>query len=229
MSIDAQHPNPMDAEQLFLESDFFSDIDREFARLMSRLTGGENSFVTLAAALVSQARGEGHTCLNLRDIAATTMGASADGEIRVQLPGLEEWTEALRSAPVVGRPADFAPLILDDQSRLYLHRYWQYESNLAKSISERARLLPALMDRARLEQGLERLFPSTADADQSQRLAAITATQRTFCVITCPANELVADIHDRMPVIIPPESYDHWLSTLDLIRMDCWCLFRQPQ
>ena len=29
-----------------------------------------------------------------------------------------------------------------------------------------------------------------------------------------PANELV-DIHDRMPVIIPPESYDHWLSTLD--------------
>lgn len=38
---------------------------------------------------------------------------------------------------------------------------------------------------------------------------------RTFCVITCPANELVADIHNRMPVIIPPESYDHWLSTLD--------------
>jgi putative SOS response-associated peptidase YedK len=38
---------------------------------------------------------------------------------------------------------------------------------------------------------------------------------RTFCVITCPANELVARIHDRMPVIIPPESYDHWLSTLD--------------
>ena len=28
-------------------------------------------------------------------------------------------------------------------------------------------------------------------------------------------NELVAQIHDRMPVIVPPESYDHWLSTLD--------------
>jgi putative SOS response-associated peptidase YedK len=38
---------------------------------------------------------------------------------------------------------------------------------------------------------------------------------RTFCVITCGANELVADIHDRMPVIIPSESYVHWLSTLD--------------
>ena len=38
---------------------------------------------------------------------------------------------------------------------------------------------------------------------------------RTFCVITCPANEHVADIHDRMPVIIPPESYDRWLGTLE--------------
>ena len=38
---------------------------------------------------------------------------------------------------------------------------------------------------------------------------------RTFCVITTAANELVAQIHDRMPVIFPPESYDHWLSKLD--------------
>ena len=38
---------------------------------------------------------------------------------------------------------------------------------------------------------------------------------RTFAVVTCPANDLMAEIHDRMPVIIPPESYDHWLSTLD--------------
>ena len=36
---------------------------------------------------------------------------------------------------------------------------------------------------------------------------------RTFCVITTDANELVADIHNRMPVILPPEAYDRWLST----------------
>jgi putative SOS response-associated peptidase YedK len=38
---------------------------------------------------------------------------------------------------------------------------------------------------------------------------------RTFCVITTTANELVADIHDRMPVIIPPECYDRWLSSIE--------------
>jgi putative SOS response-associated peptidase YedK len=31
-------------------------------------------------------------------------------------------------------------------------------------------------------------------------------------IITTQANELVAGIHDRMPVIIPPEAYDLWLS-----------------
>jgi putative SOS response-associated peptidase YedK len=38
---------------------------------------------------------------------------------------------------------------------------------------------------------------------------------RTFAVLTTTANELMAEIHDRMPVIIPPESYDRWLGTLD--------------
>src|SRR6185369_4637517 len=38
---------------------------------------------------------------------------------------------------------------------------------------------------------------------------------RTFCVITTAANTLLADIHDRMPVILPPEAYDRWLSPVE--------------
>lgn len=38
---------------------------------------------------------------------------------------------------------------------------------------------------------------------------------RTFCLLTCPANELIAAIHDRMPVIIPAKAYDRWLSPLE--------------
>lgn len=35
----------------------------------------------------------------------------------------------------------------------------------------------------------------------------------TSCtIITGPPNELAATIHDRMPVILPPESYEAWLS-----------------
>jgi putative SOS response-associated peptidase YedK len=46
---------------------------------------------------------------------------------------------------------------------------------------------------------------------------------RTFAVITTEANEMVADIHDRMPLILPPGDYARWLSDepdpRDLMRL----------
>jgi putative SOS response-associated peptidase YedK len=38
---------------------------------------------------------------------------------------------------------------------------------------------------------------------------------RTFCIITTSANELLANIHDRMPVILPPEAHDRWLANIE--------------
>ena len=35
---------------------------------------------------------------------------------------------------------------------------------------------------------------------------------RSFCIITTTANALIAPIHDRMPIIVPPEAFDRWLS-----------------
>ena len=35
---------------------------------------------------------------------------------------------------------------------------------------------------------------------------------RTFAIITTPANELVARIHDRMPAILKPIDYERWLG-----------------
>ena len=36
--------------------------------------------------------------------------------------------------------------------------------------------------------------------------------ERTFAVITVPSNDLVAQIHNRMPAILKPETYDRWLG-----------------
>jgi putative SOS response-associated peptidase YedK len=35
---------------------------------------------------------------------------------------------------------------------------------------------------------------------------------RTFAIVTTDSNELVAEIHDRMPVIVAPSDYARWLS-----------------
>jgi putative SOS response-associated peptidase YedK len=34
----------------------------------------------------------------------------------------------------------------------------------------------------------------------------------TCAIVTCRANELMAPIHDRMPVIVPPDARERWLD-----------------
>jgi putative SOS response-associated peptidase YedK len=36
--------------------------------------------------------------------------------------------------------------------------------------------------------------------------------ERTFCIITVPANELVGAVHDLMPAIIPIVEHPRWLG-----------------
>ncbi|MBY4608011.1 SOS response-associated peptidase [Rhizobium sp. 9T] len=36
---------------------------------------------------------------------------------------------------------------------------------------------------------------------------------RSFAVVTCPANEMMAPIHNRMPVVLRAEDYGRWLSS----------------
>ena len=59
----------------------------------------------------------------------------------------------------------------------------------------------------------------------------------TFTLITCPANDLVATTHERMPVILTQEAEQVWLDSLttgpelisllkpyDAARMDCYTI-----
>lgn len=50
---------------------------------------------------------------------------------------------------------------------------------------------------------------------ENWRIPGTEEWMRTFAVITTTANELVSDIHDRMPVIVPPSAYDRWLVNVE--------------
>ncbi|MGM7722428.1 SOS response-associated peptidase [Metabacillus sp. Hm71] len=49
----------------------------------------------------------------------------------------------------------------------------------------------------------------------------------TCTIITTTANELTKDVHDRMPVILPPDTYDRWLDK-DFQDMDTLHSFLSP-
>lgn len=43
-------------------------------------------------------------------------------------------------------------------------------------------------------------------------IGIIFNSQREFAVLTCPANEIVSPVHDRMPLIIADDAVDQWLQ-----------------
>ena len=99
-------------------------------------------------------------------------------------PDLAAWVKKLEGSSVVGRPGDFKPLILDKSNRLYLRRYWEYETALARRISERAASAPQV-DHALLREGLARLFPATSNDEVDwQKLAAFTAVAKNLSIIS---------------------------------------------
>ena len=96
-------------------------VDRHLARLLDRLAGREDPLVTLGAQLACRVKSRGHICADLAELAGrglAEIGAEGPGAA----PPLTEWCAALRGSPVVGRPGEYAPLILDEAGRLYLYR-----------------------------------------------------------------------------------------------------------
>ena len=122
-----------------LDAGVFRAIDEGFARSVCRLSGEDRGEVVLAAAIVSNLAGQGHTCADLnavaKDGAHWFLAGSLEGLV---LPEPEAWLATLASSPVVGSSGDYAPLILDDHGRLYLFRYWEYQRRLAERILEMA-------------------------------------------------------------------------------------------
>lgn len=55
-------------------------------------------------------------------------------------------------------------------------------------------------------------FAGIYDIWEPKRTGYENMIRHTCAIITTEANELMSPIHDRMPVIIPPEHYDAWLD-----------------
>ena len=158
-------------------------LDLHFARWMAELGATADRALPLAAALVSRQVGEGDVCLDLRVYADQALFGSSVGA-PVRTPPLGVWRAALRASAVVGSPGEPMPLVLDEQDRLYLGRYWRFERDLAEALLARSgRRVPGV-DLGLLRSGLDRLFPPGSEGPDWQRVAAALAVLRPLCVIS---------------------------------------------
>ncbi|MEN8214775.1 MAG: exodeoxyribonuclease V subunit alpha [Pseudomonadota bacterium] len=157
----------------------FSDIDVHFAKFMATLSESADDALLLGAVLASHFTGLGSSCVDLKALAAQSFPPLPEpGMDTLPCPSLSQWQEALFNCRVVGQPGDYTPLVLD-KHRLYLYRYWDYEQQLAAQIRARCAMQRTDINHDTLKEGLLRLFPS-----QDQRLAALAAVLRHFCIIS---------------------------------------------
>jgi len=181
---------------LFKQNEF-SAINRFFADFMLKLSGSSAPEFYLACGLVSHQAEQGDVCLNLANYAEKSILKSSRTQTRDEIcPPLQRWVEVLRENRIVGKPGERAPLILDtshDTPRLYLLRYWQYEHRLAEYIKHSFKQSVPLskgatgdvnLNQELLKTGIERLFPENSSEPDMQAIAARTALENRFCVIT---------------------------------------------
>ncbi|MGH8122384.1 MAG: hypothetical protein ACREPT_06390, partial [Rudaea sp.] len=119
-------------------------VDAALGRLLAQKSASDGAIIGVAAALVSAARERGHSCLPLTALHDfVTDEVDVDVAMREtmlrDLPGVAALHAALSSSALVARDATTASaLVLDAQQRLYLGRYFRYETTVAQTL--RARL-----------------------------------------------------------------------------------------
>ncbi len=145
-----------------------------------------DGLLAFSAALVSQNNQDGDVCVELDEYLDRPF-FNSDHVAPDYLPSgieSEQWRQSLLDSRCVGEPGDETPLILDD-GRLYLNRYWHYESSIAESIASRLQISPEINSDI-LRSQLGQLFPepdNQATLDP-QKLAVTLAAMRHFVVIS---------------------------------------------
>ncbi|SMO33850.1 exodeoxyribonuclease V subunit alpha [Gracilimonas mengyeensis] len=122
-------------EQL-AEQEIIFGAETEFVRFLLNLYPETPEAVQWAAAACLNAQQKGHVCLDISKLSGFVFGDPSSGmEISDQLK--KEWLHQLEKCEWVSDGVEVSPLVLED-SRLYLHRFWKYEEELARWLTEKA-------------------------------------------------------------------------------------------
>lgn len=169
-----------------IEERILSYTDVHFARLMED-TAEKNDALFLAASLASSQARFGHICLDIENVEGKYLFTSEESDERLKCPDKQDWLEVLNNSSVIGRPGDNKPLILQDDKRLYLYRYWEYQQKLADFIRVKTRQNYEFeaSEKSALGASLNRLFPDSGTGETDwQKIAACISLLKKISVIS---------------------------------------------
>ncbi len=185
----------------WLDADWLRALDVALVKLLAQLEPHAEPLALFATALVSHQLGHGHICLDLHsvlrdpDLALLLPPEGRKAEEQPPLPSqllaavsISRWVSALQNSYLLYQQGSQAakPLVLIDE-RLYLYRYWHYESSVAQRLVQSIdTVMPLPTD---FPQRLTDLFsePLVVDGQRQtdwQKVACAMAAQGQLTLIT---------------------------------------------
>lgn len=173
-----------------------SPVDVHLAKLLARLAGDEHPEALLGIALTSQWTQRGHVCLNLQNLAPEHLDArieDPDAPTTHTLPAASEWAKHLRQHPAIAElnrtdESVGKPMVLWRDHLLYLRRYWDYETSVARRLREWLERGPRIEDgedRTGIDAFVANLFDqSSYDENDDQQRAVVEADRYPFFILT---------------------------------------------
>ena len=151
-----------------------------FARFIDNLHSTSSSPLLLASAVLAELESRGHSCLPLDALLEPPWAAE-------DLPRSQAaWVEALTACPQVWSTQDedaHQPLVLE-YGRLYLRRYWRYETHIAQALLVRANR-PTGVAAAEVKAKLDEFFSASAGVEPDwQKIACALAVRSHLSIIT---------------------------------------------
>jgi exodeoxyribonuclease V alpha subunit len=195
------------------EAGWLRSLDLAFARFVQDIEPDTPAGLLLAAALLAQLEGRGHSCLPLDELVRDPVGTmgwpdAARQGLTTAVAECGGWPAAAMPSQTQGQQAEAwrgvaavqvepeddrgrSPLVLSGR-RLYLRRHWRQETRLAAALRQRVR--QGAGERAAAGAGpadiavarhmLDRLFPPEATTDCWQKLACALALRGRLTLIT---------------------------------------------
>ena len=157
----------------FLAQHGMRDIDIAFAGFISRQQGASQLEVLLAAAL-SNALGDGHSCLYLNQLPSWLQAYLNHKQLNL--------AELLPDCQLIAKSEEYLPMVVDGEC-LYLHKYWRFERGVAKKLIQLANSNTLLQADA-VKQTLSSLFPQSDQQVDWQKVAVAMAMQQQLAIIT---------------------------------------------
>ncbi|MCF6246223.1 MAG: exodeoxyribonuclease V subunit alpha [Desulfobacula sp.] len=150
---------------------------------MGKIFFETNPIVLASCALVSKMLNQGHICVDIHEMGKISQVISTKDNIAFTLPDAKVWRSSLIESKMVSKDPK-TPLVIDEDDRLYLAKYYDFQLRLTHNIIIRIKSQSLGLDQSVLEKIIDQVIPAKTKPVLKQQKAVKNAILKPLTIIS---------------------------------------------